>query len=266
VRNSSQPWRTEGHPHVGMQARRFFVETDGASNGHITKWSPGDDEANPLDGALWHMVHLDGDEEDLELFEVDLAVRDFAEQTENGWITTGATFLNETGRVRLGPKSAKHFVNGRIMMYLDDGDDGTDDKWRLFPNAPGAEQEAGKVGTAEAAAAAAAAAGEVPNYIELDRDEVDDAVSCYNDFVEDGRREDEDENRLSATLWPTAAFRERWRAYVANARTDGVLSLALMCLVDRAIAFGVASVKGLPPATACERWRAATAAAKEAAE
>ena len=100
--NERPPWRTAGHEYVGKPARRFFlretVEEGGGggggeggkegaagagasskegggegegegedmshlvSDGRMVAWLPGDGEDPPL----WHMVHHDGDEEDLE--------------------------------------------------------------------------------------------------------------------------------------------------------------------------------------------------------
>jgi GNAT superfamily N-acetyltransferase len=66
-------WRTGGHEWVGRRARRVWELKDDASgvvlsehnhDGNITRWIPADEEAG--DQALWHMVHDDGDEEDLD--------------------------------------------------------------------------------------------------------------------------------------------------------------------------------------------------------
>jgi hypothetical protein len=64
--DASIPWRTTGHRWLGKKVRRIFfpgVET----NAVIVAWVPeeGDDQ------ALWHVRHPDGDEEDLEAYEVE---------------------------------------------------------------------------------------------------------------------------------------------------------------------------------------------------
>ena len=60
-------WRSEGHEWIGCRvARRFDGEEEGAAAttalGKIVAWVPEEGE----DEALWHMVHDDGDEEDLD--------------------------------------------------------------------------------------------------------------------------------------------------------------------------------------------------------
>ena len=75
------PWTTKGNKLIGAQVLRRW-EDDGksiSSSGRVTKWAPeGPDDAdgrpNP---ALWHVVHDDGDEEDLELDEVDAAIKEY---------------------------------------------------------------------------------------------------------------------------------------------------------------------------------------------
>ena len=84
------PWRTLGHEWVGKPGRRFFIretEDDGKgeaaaaedepadmghlmSDGRIVAWLPAEGDDPPL----WHMVHHDGDEEDLEEYEAAFAI------------------------------------------------------------------------------------------------------------------------------------------------------------------------------------------------
>jgi hypothetical protein len=84
------PWRQGGHEYVGKVVRRFFAlekddegegegEGEGeededeqwlVSDGRIESWLPGDGDDPPL----WHMVHHDGDEEDLEEHEAMLGI------------------------------------------------------------------------------------------------------------------------------------------------------------------------------------------------
>jgi hypothetical protein len=57
-------WKSDGHKFINKRvARSFFDESKAIrfAHGTITKWLPPDDE----DEALFHMVHEDGDEEDL---------------------------------------------------------------------------------------------------------------------------------------------------------------------------------------------------------
>ena len=61
-------WQTSGHEWIGAFVARTFGKRTAV--GRITKWVPPDEE----DGALFHVDHLDGDEEDLEDYEVTEAI------------------------------------------------------------------------------------------------------------------------------------------------------------------------------------------------
>ena len=69
-------WQSDGHPfirkHVAVQHNQKV------SVGLITKWVPASEEGDP---ALWHMVHDDGDEEDLEESEVHTAIALYVEES-----------------------------------------------------------------------------------------------------------------------------------------------------------------------------------------
>ena len=73
-------WLETGHTWLGALVRRFFMtESDVTfSDGEITRWLP----AGGGEAALWHMVHEDGDEEDLEAAEVRAAMRAHDEERE----------------------------------------------------------------------------------------------------------------------------------------------------------------------------------------
>ena len=62
-------WQTSGHEWLGAYVARMFGKRTAV--GRITKWVPPEEE----DGALFHVDHLDGDEEDLEDYEVTEARR-----------------------------------------------------------------------------------------------------------------------------------------------------------------------------------------------
>ncbi|CAM9925613.1 unnamed protein product, partial [Choristocarpus tenellus] len=63
--DSSVMWRTSGSEHLGKRVRRVFGRR--MAEGVVTKWvSEKDNEGM----ALWHIKHEDGDEEDLEEYEV----------------------------------------------------------------------------------------------------------------------------------------------------------------------------------------------------
>lgn len=65
-KKQEESWLDEGHEWLGKRVARPFGKTK-VFLGKITKWIPPDPEAG--DGPLFHVVHDDGDEEDLEDFE-----------------------------------------------------------------------------------------------------------------------------------------------------------------------------------------------------
>ena len=68
---AEEEWLEKGHAWLGARLRRFFDV--GASDGVVTRWLP--PARGSGESALWHMVHDDGDEEDLEAYEVRRAMR-----------------------------------------------------------------------------------------------------------------------------------------------------------------------------------------------
>jgi hypothetical protein len=67
---SSGQWMKTGHAFIGRRVRRHF-NGHGTTDGIITMYMP----KGGSDPALWHVVHEDGDEEDLELKEVEEAFK-----------------------------------------------------------------------------------------------------------------------------------------------------------------------------------------------
>eukprot|EP00966_Prymnesium_polylepis_P217947 5043730-Prymnesium_polylepis.1 len=65
-----EEWRIEGHELLGRRVARTFGK-DSTIIGTITRWVPPDGD----DGALFHAVHDDGDEEDLEEEEATQAIQ-----------------------------------------------------------------------------------------------------------------------------------------------------------------------------------------------
>jgi len=94
-------WKSSG-PHVGSLTRRFF-NVHGVVDGKIIGYRP------PRDGnkALWHVKHDDGDEEDLEEFEVKWAVEAKKKDEKEGWITID---------------SRDYWIGKRAIRHFDDGD------------------------------------------------------------------------------------------------------------------------------------------------
>ena len=73
MEDAAAEWLIHGHGWLGERAlRRFKVrgQPDALALGRITRWQREDVEAG--DGALFHCVHDDGDEEDLEAEEARL--------------------------------------------------------------------------------------------------------------------------------------------------------------------------------------------------
>ena len=102
-------WRTEGDESLGKRVKRSYKTSSESGEvvttacGTITRWLPGPNygkaaytivdcaPTSPIDSklpqddvevALWHVIHDDGDEEDLEKHEVEEAIRCWAESAE----------------------------------------------------------------------------------------------------------------------------------------------------------------------------------------
>ena len=75
--DEEEEWLESGHPYIGAAIRRFFDA--GVSDGRVTKWLP-EAEGEP---ALWHVVHDDGDEEDLDEDEVRAAIKAIEEEADD---------------------------------------------------------------------------------------------------------------------------------------------------------------------------------------
>ena len=76
--SAADGWLSRG-PHVGERVLFVFPNL-GESEGRISHYMPADGE----DPALWHVVHDDGDEEDLEGYELDAARRRWRERPADG--------------------------------------------------------------------------------------------------------------------------------------------------------------------------------------
>jgi hypothetical protein len=73
--NEEEGWLDSGHEWIGASVRRFFAGGM-VSDGKVVRWLPAEGD----DFALWHMVHEDGDEEDLEEDEVEAAMLAYQQQ------------------------------------------------------------------------------------------------------------------------------------------------------------------------------------------
>ena len=76
---SEEAWEEEGHEWVGARLARDFGKSK-PSIGRIVRWLPaGGSDDEP---ALFHMLHDDGDEEDLEEHEVAAGLARYEQTTE----------------------------------------------------------------------------------------------------------------------------------------------------------------------------------------
>jgi hypothetical protein len=167
------PWRSSGDARLGKQLRRFFPvdeEDDEAekdlegsaepstwhvSDGKIVSWLPADGD----DPALWHMIHHDGDEEDLEEYEVAFALAAAEE---------GLREPSEAERTRMHEERRKVLdEEARAKADADgDDDDEEDEKGATAPGDEDEEMEEGEEGEegegtgASTAAATATASSE----------------------------------------------------------------------------------------------------------
>lgn len=86
----------EGNEHIGSRVRRLFPNA-GAQEGTIVSWlPPGED---PEDEPLWHVVHDDGDEEDLDEDELKAAHKAYAEQTPGDKVPSFLEYRNKAAMI-----------------------------------------------------------------------------------------------------------------------------------------------------------------------
>eukprot|EP00941_MAST-03F_sp_MAST-3F-sp1_P003515 g3515.t1 len=241
--NNASRWRTSGHAFIGKQARRFFV-TLGKSDGKITKWMPFSKNSDgEEEEELFHMVHDDGDEEDLDSIEANNAINDFKSGETDGWITTGEKRIDEKGmlvvteKTQSGKKTRRNNkveVNQYLIEFKVLGfKESTKEDPALWHvrHTDGDEED-------------------------LERDELDAAIALYkkekkkesvddSDDDDDGSDEDVvDEKAPSMTLWPSLEARERWKSCLKNKVSFATISLALESLRDHAVSFGVLRPSG----------------------
>jgi hypothetical protein len=114
---------TEGSALVGRRVRREFGKGRAVRVvvGRIVGWLPPEGS----DSALWHVRHLDGDEEDLELHEVEAALVDGEEdvEAELGGVGVGSGMIKEA----VQPSLVRFYVNaikGATVKPHEVGQDG----------------------------------------------------------------------------------------------------------------------------------------------
>lgn len=69
----SIPWQSKG-PYIGVSLLRTFLDQPPVK-AVVTQWAPAGEAAD--EPALWHVVHVDGDEEDLEFHELEAGLKAF---------------------------------------------------------------------------------------------------------------------------------------------------------------------------------------------
>jgi hypothetical protein len=76
-----QLWKTEGHKYIGQRVIRHFQEVK--VQGVVTAWLPPmADVAHFGEAALWHVVHDDGDEEDMWEAGLKEAIKKFRDEND----------------------------------------------------------------------------------------------------------------------------------------------------------------------------------------
>ena len=97
-------WQTSGHEWIGSWVTRVIdgIEIDA----RVTKWIPADG-TNP---ALWHVLHTDGDEEDLDEAEMQAALEAFEQRTSNRPSSSKAPLSSKAPVSSKAPSSSKPLV------------------------------------------------------------------------------------------------------------------------------------------------------------
>jgi len=119
--------QTTGHPYIGQLVA---VLHDGAiSRGTIRMWVPANEDADD-EPALFHMVHDDGDREDLDEFEVEAAIKRAARRTAGSPRKARSEPVYETqtvefkptpgcsGRLKWGFNMIDKYTDGRTYVQI----------------------------------------------------------------------------------------------------------------------------------------------------
>eukprot|EP00750_Incisomonas_marina_P029660 INCI7211.17.p1 GENE.INCI7211.17~~INCI7211.17.p1 ORF type:complete len:1023 (-),score=278.41 INCI7211.17:34-3102(-) len=86
----------EGNEHIGSRVRRLFPGAE-AQDGTIVSWlPPGED---PEDEPLWHVVHDDGDEEDLDADELKTALAAYADKEKGAKVPAFLLYRNKAAQI-----------------------------------------------------------------------------------------------------------------------------------------------------------------------
>ena len=121
---ASTTWQTTGHDRVGQRVVRVFPE-HGAVIGTVTAWQP----ASSSFEALFHIVHDDGDEEDLVERDVAVAADKYKESDEGKKSRRGEKARARAGieNVRMGSWSEEEVAKYNAAMAAAGGPGGSHD-------------------------------------------------------------------------------------------------------------------------------------------
>jgi hypothetical protein len=130
-------WRTEGHKWVGQEVRRIFPKS-GVVDATVVGWQSADEEDNSP--PLWHILHPDGDEEDLEEYEMDEALelmrqhRQLELEPDTKYMYRRVLMVYEGGHFSWGTVTGSKKVDGEEMFHIVNDDQSTDqvDKEQLL--------------------------------------------------------------------------------------------------------------------------------------
>ena len=202
-------WHDKG-PYVGKKTRRFF-NVHGVVDGKIIGYQP------PREGnkALWHIRHDDGDEEDLEEFEVKWAIEAKTKDEKEGWITID---------------SRDYWIGKRAIRHFDDGDV----EGRVVAAwLPLYEERLTQVPLW-------CMMHDDGEFEDLEQYEVDAAVEEWESLHSDDKDDEDDIVNTTDTLWPYLEARERWKDCALSSSTYSLLYLLVDALQDHAALYGVA--------------------------
>ena len=255
----SDEWRHQG-PHVGSRVSLHF-DGLGASEGVVTRYLP-------LDGdepALWHVVHDDGDEEDLEEGELLEAIGQLTARPADGlqdcvgayaeWLNVAADSKARVSLTALGLAGLR-----TEMRRLQEA---TAAAMREGGSAWLEEEEGAPGWLAAVAQAGAPQCGELLLLLEEQMHALQRGASSPTNEAAEADEDGEDGGggaaaggspvarqggTLPGRLWPSIEAREHWRGFAERAPTTAQQAHALHCLRDHAAAFGLMGKKEARPA------------------
>jgi len=115
--DEADEWQTSEHEWIGRRVTRVIdgIELDA----RVTKWIP----ADGTDPALWHVLHDDGDEEDLDEAEMQAALEAFEQRTSKRKAPSSskATSSSKAASQPKKPKVAQVAVTSAAESHPDDG-------------------------------------------------------------------------------------------------------------------------------------------------